>query len=122
MKLVKRTLQNIRVGKPTINITKSGVIRISSHAVKEIGLVDKEEINFYQDEDNPSDWYLIPEKDGLRMRASAGDGSSLLCNSAGTAKNLLKSVGMTRTASMLVATEPIEGGYYAIITSSVKGE
>ena len=106
-------------GKSSINISKGGPMSFSKAIVRAIGLKNGVFVSFYQDEDNKMDWYVTIEKEGLPIRVSNG---STVCSSASIAHEILKSIGLKRKASLLVSIEPIEGGYYPLITKSAKGE
>jgi hypothetical protein len=76
------------------------------------------QVALYYDDDKKSDWYIKMEK-GLKVRKASGTSDSYMVNSANIANKLLDSIkGQPDKASMLVATEPIEGDFYPIITSS----
>ena len=106
-------------GKSTINISKSGPMTFSKAIVRAMGLKNGMNVSFYQDLDNKIDWYVRVEIEGIPIRMS---NITTVCSSASIAKEILDSIGLKRKVNVLVSIEPIEGGYYALITKSAKGE
>ncbi|PKO01526.1 MAG: hypothetical protein CVU43_12575 [Chloroflexi bacterium HGW-Chloroflexi-5] len=100
-----------------MSVTIKGVITISKVAALTLGLKSGDEVAFYQDEKASADWYLKKEK-GVKLRQNSAGG--MLCNCASVARSLLKSIDKSEKANMMLATEPIEGGFYAIITRAAK--
>ena len=56
-------------GIATITFTKSGCISFNRKAVETIGLKTGDKLIFFQDEENPKDWYMkISEDKGAELR------------------------------------------------------
>ena len=84
-----------------------------------MGLKNGMGVSFYQDEDRQIDWYMTIDKEGIPIKSSNG---TTICSSASVTNKILKSIGLYRKVHVLVSIEPIEGGYYPLITKSAKGE
>lgn len=115
MKLIKKQTRQPK-GIPSITVSKKGTIALSAKAVHHLKLQDGDEIEFYQDADAPSDWYITPGV-GVRLRKTNGGG--LKANCSVVALDLLSCVPGSEAENsirMPLSTQPIEGGYYAIIT------
>lgn len=100
---------------------KSGSIVFSFDLVKALQL-DKNRVNFIQDEDRPCDWYieLTESTDAFIIRSkdkSKSDKSSIV-QSTVLCRAILTSIGVEGSARVLVATDPIEKNLYAILTTS----
>lgn len=123
MKLVKIIPERTHNGKSSININISGVMRLSGTSVEILKLKTKDTVTFYNDKDNPKDWYIKPhEKEGgVTLRNSTKGSMALLANNASIAKKILDSISLTKSAHMIVATKANLEGCYAIITRSAKG-
>lgn len=52
-----------RSSEPTISLMKNGAISFSSGATKMIGLEVAGKVQFHQDEESPSDWYISKSDD-----------------------------------------------------------
>lgn len=119
MKLVHvKNERSIMNGRPKINIGKSGYIRLSGSLVRESHLTAGDMVSFHQDEENPTDWYF--KKGGeLILRAPDSDSVSLTCNSSFLSKKIRGSLKISDNVSIPISTEPVEGEYYALITSAV---
>lgn len=107
-------------GKSAISLSKSGVISISSQAIEKIGLTAGDKILMVQDEEKPTDWYIqkTEEEHGFVLRKST---KHLAFNAKSIVIDLLKSLGKElQSTSFILATEPTEEVYYAIITKSGK--
>jgi hypothetical protein len=100
-----------------MSISHNGIIRFNRAAFDKIGLKHGDRISFYQDKKQPMDWYFKVTDRGARLRHDTG-GSSLATNFTNVAKEILKSLGISKIVRLRVATEPVEDGYYAIITRS----
>lgn len=67
--------------KPFCSISARGIILISSGAAALWGLKDGDRIAFWQDQQYPSDWYIVKDPDGFTLRKMGG---------ASTKKNFLR--------------------------------
>jgi len=103
---------------PIMSVSQNGIIRFNRNAYEKIGLVHGCRISFYQDRQQPLDWYIKISDKGARLRYETSK-SSLAVNFSNVAKEILKSIGCNKIVRLRVATEPVEGGYYAIITRGV---
>ncbi|MCU6767376.1 hypothetical protein OCV73_00165 [Barnesiella propionica] len=78
-------------GIATISFNKKGFIGINAAAAESIGIKSGERIVFFQDEDNPEDWYfdVSPDKGALLRNHTTGKGFA--CNFSVVATEVLKS-------------------------------
>lgn len=112
----------VRYGKPTVNVSKSGVFNFSKTASELIMLELTPYIEILQDEERPKDWYVklsTMEKGFSARKYKEGNN---VTNSAFTARQLLKSIGFTgNSVSFLIAGKPtkLEGELlWPILTAS----
>jgi len=82
-------------------------------------------VNFIQDEERPSDWYLEKSSDAnafkVRFKKTNSDNryQQYILQSSFLAREILKSAGLPIDSTrLMVASEPIEKDLYAIITKS----
>jgi len=118
-KLINRTVQYAKSSKPTVRISRMGVISFTKGTEDMVGLRKGGCVEFYQDENSPEDWYLKATTDsGLELRHTSG--KLLVCNSIGTAKAIMNSLKVKENIVRIpVAIEP-EDGYWALLTAAVK--
>ena len=96
-------------GIATITFTKSGCISFNRKADKLI---------FFQDEENPKDWYMkISEDKGAELRATTSGNGGLVCNFAVVAQNVFTSTGTSSRVKFQISTHP-DNDMYAIITKN----
>ncbi len=103
---------------PILVIRKSGHIVFSAALVKALSL-DKNTIEFVQDDDRPKDWYIEISSgvDSIRLRPTKSQ--SFYFQSAWLVKMILESMSLpAATYRILVVTEPVEKNLYAILTKS----
>ena len=108
---------------PSISVTPKGKMKINQAAAVALDIKPGDTINYYQDENSPTDWYIKKETGGRVTARSAGrESKSVICNSVDISNRILRSIkGFGRkSVNMRISTTPIEGNYYAIITSSAK--
>jgi len=123
LKTFDRTQSKMRLSKkPAIRISKVGLISLNKCAIRLLDLKVGDKIKFYQDEDNPEDWYLkeVPKTDdlGLICRNGSSFAKSIMVNSAATANALFESIGFTGTTlKCQIGSEP-DDYLWAIITAS----
>lgn len=119
MDLIEYKQQSTRLMEvPFMSVSENGIIRFSKYAMDEIGLHDGDRITFYQDKKNPMDWYFKKTEEGARLRLDTSR-NSICINFSMVAKKILQSIGTDKITRIRIATEPVDGGYYAIITRSV---
>ena len=116
MNLKNITEKRQRQGKPTISITKAGVIIFSAELSRQLELEEGMQVAIFQDMDAPLNWYLKLNEPGITVRSNKNK-TMLMANNAAVCKGLLEVVSREKRSNMLVATSPVEG-YYAIITRS----
>jgi len=113
LKTFDRTQSKYRfIDKPAISFNSAGVIRINKCASERIGLKSGDKMKFYQDEDNPEDWYVavVPKTDelGLRIRQSNSQIGTFCLNSIAVVKNLYESIGFRgKTIKFQLGSEPL---------------
>ena len=102
-------------GIAAISFNKRGLICINTAAAESIGIKKGDRIAFYQDEDNPEDWYFrISTKDGALLRDNKSK-KGLKCYFAIVVSEILKSTKNKDIAKFQISTTA-EDGLYAIIT------
>jgi hypothetical protein len=117
----RKSCYNIRKGIATIWCSRKGAMNLSKELIRLIDLGQNDTIEFYQDENNPDDWYFckVYDGEGFSLR-SAGQGQ-LVANSVKVSNTILDSIeGKPKTATLKVSREPILYGgksLYLIITS-----
>ena len=105
-------------GIATITFTKSGCISFNRKAVETIGLKAGDKLIFFQDEENPKDWYMkISEDKGAELRATTSGNGGLVCNFAVVAQNVFTSTGTSSRVKFQILTHP-DNDMYAIITKN----
>lgn len=80
-------------------------------------------VEFAQDENEPTDWFLRVNPDGLVLKEKLSKGQStgyFNCSSTKIVKDLLSSIDKDTTISCVVGSTPAEDGWYPIFTSSAK--
>jgi hypothetical protein len=100
----------------SVSINPNGNFSFSAELSATLQLT-KTGVEFIQDEDRPTDWYLelSTAESSLPLRDDKG-GVKLQC--AFLAKEILKSLGLDSAHRFQVATEPVEGNMFAILTKS----
>jgi hypothetical protein len=132
MKLKKILRDNSgRRGEVSISFRKSGSITISTAAEKLIGLKAKDHIDLFQDEEEPSDWYLHKSKEGcLTLRHPNGNpdhGGGLATNASSICYKFRVSLGLedyTENLRCLISRTPVTENkmeLWPLLTASVKG-
>lgn len=107
--------QQLRSGVPFVSINQKGVMCFNKAAVQGLGLNNGDKLTFYQDKDNPVDWYFKVGNEGVPLRSYA-DANNLLCNFSYVCRKILQG---KQKACYRVATKPVdESGMYAILTRS----
>lgn len=105
-------------GIATITFTKSGCISFNRKAVVAIGLKPGDKLIFFQDEENPKDWYMkISKNKGAELRATTSGNGGLVCNFAAVAQNVFTSTGTSSRVKFQILTLP-ENDMYGIITKN----
>lgn len=116
MKLIKIENKRQIKGARTISFGSKGTILLSKKFMSDEKLDDNPVFNFYQDGENPKDWYFKQEKEGVRFRKM--ESGACIGNAATITNKLLESLSKQK-ASMLISEQKFEG-YYIILTSSAK--
>lgn len=108
-------------GKPTIRISVKGTFCLNKAAAVALNLKPGDKITFLQDQDTQIDWFIekTKEQDGLILRNQAS--GALVLNAQPIAKKFLASIKKDgASTTCIVATNPVDEKYYAIITRSAK--
>ena len=109
-----------RKGKCTLSFNEKGAITISKELRKTLKLNPGDGLLIAHDEDEVSDWFIKPDKDGIELRASkTNPDGALISNSAKIVKALQDSIDKEK-ASMAVGKEPNDQGWFPVFTSSAK--
>lgn len=116
MKLIKKQIRVAAKSKAAITMSKNGLITISKKAAEAIGFKEGDGIEIFQDIDAPTDWYIRPG-DGLKLRLYNQKGFVTNCSSVvSDFFECFPEHATAKSVRFLLSTEPIAGGYYAIIT------
>jgi len=116
LKLINKTKVRARNGRATIHLNRAGAFFFSAKLIELIGFEEGKCIEFFQDERRPKDWYFRISSTGIPLRRNKKYASAAV-NSSYVANSILNSIGFEKSITIPVATEPIDGGYYAILTS-----
>ena len=127
MKLKLVVSEKGRLTGKSISVSAAGVFSFSKELITETGLKEDDKLNFYQDEENPRDWFLCAEKEGqliLRSYAKNSSYNTFMANNSDMAKKLRKSLGLLTAKSFKVpvgVVNEIEGvKYWPLITAAIK--
>lgn len=119
MKLKAIKSENTRTGEPKVSIGKSGSFQFNLHFLeflkKELSTsaytVDQLYLEFYQDEEDPQNWYIWPnlESKGLKLRVY-GDAKGPMVSSSSIAARIKESTGneTDKTLSAMVGKKYTE--------------
>jgi hypothetical protein len=117
-----QTCRNHCGAESEIRFNRSGIITISKKACDCLGLDEGDMVKLHQDKKKKQDWYL--EKvtmGGLKLKKNHKAGSvALTLQSSLICKEVLLSLGKDKPVKCPIAASPIEGKYYALLTSSLK--
>jgi hypothetical protein len=80
-----------RTGKPFVSFGNKGLIGFTKPAGELIKLKDGDCISFFQDEEDPADWYVAKDKEGLKIRQNTSGGYAL--NASVVCNNVMTSLG-----------------------------
>lgn len=122
MELVTFTRENCQrraVGKASVRIEPRGTLSFSGRCRKDLGLAEGDKIIIHQDKSRPKDWYIskTDSEYGLTLRKQGP--AQLIVNAKSIVRKIYESLGVAGgSKTFIMATEPVEGEYYAIITSS----
>ena len=112
-----------RESKPKIRMGKSGYVYITKKASDMLELSIGDKVSLHQDEENPRDWFISKDKNGIKLRGKKEDGV-LIFHLAQAVKKLFSECEITaKSISFVVSKTPIilnNVKYYPIITSSAK--
>jgi hypothetical protein len=107
---------------PEIRFNRSGIVTLNSKVCQELDLHEGDQIKVHQDKKKKQDWYI--EKvtmGGLKLKKNHAAGSiALTIQSALICKEVLLSLGKDKPVKLPVATTPLDGKYYALITAALK--
>lgn len=125
MKLKKFIPTTLRQGKPSIRINgKAGLMAFSKSAGEKLDLKDQESVDFFQDEENPTDWYVAKQKKGSCILREKDKNGSFNLNNTSIARAILKSNDLDDHSSYSFPIgEAVKEGdmkVYAILTFSAK--
>jgi len=116
LKQVTGSSQSKAKSAPTVSLNfLNGRIYFNAPTVQLLGLKEGDSLAFYQDEENPKDWYFTKAKiDGSVQLRDAN--KALAAFNGGIARRILQSVGRDGTAGFFIAEEKVEGKYWRILT------
>jgi hypothetical protein len=107
---------------PTISINAKGRIGFNTAARELTGIAEGSAVNFYQDVDNPENWYLAVEAVGSKVRETR---SCTLLQNMGLCKVIMRDLKVPASVSTVylkLAGEPTiekKQKYYGILTNSI---
>lgn len=105
-------------GIATITFSKSGCIGLNGSAVETMGVKSGDKLIFFQDEENPRDWYIqVTQDKGAELRLGSGTSGGLYCNFAFVVQEVFKSMQLKDRAKFQISTQ-VDNGMYAIITKN----
>jgi len=108
---------------PRVRVNDKGTFYVNAGALNRMKLKTGDRIQFHQDEERGSDWYLEKTDDqaGFVLRAAAS-GSSLIFSNQDIRNRIVESVNPQLTGSfdLMIGIEPVEGKYWPLITASLK--
>lgn len=105
-------------GMATITFSKSGCIGLNNKTVESMGLKPGDKLVFFQDEDNPRDWYMgVGKEKGAELRLGSGTSGSLFCNFSFVVQEVFESTQTKGRVKFQVASR-CENGVFAIITKN----
>lgn len=106
--------------------SKTGIIHFNRAASARIGFVAGDGVEFHQDEEEPSDWYVTKSKVGFKLRNKGkedDDSLGVTFNSSSLARLIIESVtDKVQMGSCGVAAEPNKVGkveYWPLITAKL---
>ena len=130
MKLVEFKPDKRELIQPTISLYKNGAIHLSTSLVKRFCTQGAEKIRIYQDEEEPSDWYLgFDSEEGIQIRkfvkkSKNGDSYDeylFACKPlVDSIKSSIKKRDSARWTIPVSTTPDPETGLYALITSALR--
>lgn len=106
-----------------VSVNVNGCWSFNKKAIEDLNLKVKAKLNLLQDGDNPVDWFmeLTQENEGLMLREYRN--KQILVTNKEAARELFAALGLKnsgkKSVRIPIATEPVEGGYYALITKKV---
>jgi len=113
------------VTEPAVRITTGGVIVLNKKALDIMELVENNAISIAQDKQQPKDWYIFRDVDGLPIKKKSGTTESLGIASSFICNEIKTSLGVDKKKSLSIQIAPaptVEGGkaFFALLTSKVK--
>lgn len=108
---------------PTVSICYlNGAIRFNRSTVEILGLKKGDSLVFFQDEDNPADWYFKKSTDGGSVQLRT-QGNLLYVYCASIARPILKSRKISQESARFYLSDAQQvcgQGYWKILTENVK--
>lgn len=104
---------------PTLSASKhNGRIGINKALAKLLGVQVGDFVAFYQNDEDPREWWVRKESDGLQVKDNTE--GSIFVKSPAVASHLLNlSNELIATIKMLVSAKTNEQGMFLIVTSSI---
>lgn len=115
-----------RNGKPTVGINfKMGLFRFNKECCELIGLKEGAKVSLHQDEEEPTDWYLlVNDEKGFETRRKENVTPGLLFNNSSLAKQIAESTEYEgKSAALAIGKEAVKYEkklYWPLITASLK--
>jgi hypothetical protein len=98
----------------------NGRLYFNDPSVKLLSLNENDLIAFFQDEDNPSDWYFKKVNSyGLKLKFA---GKALVTFNSGIARGILRSVNLHDSSTFFISSEPVKIGnelFWKILTDNI---
>lgn len=116
---------NAREQKPSIGInSKVGLFNFNKAACESIGLKDGDQVQFHQNEDDETEWFLEKvKKDGFILREKTNVTSGLLFNSTALARKIFDSVTYTGVGGKVIVGENVTVDkkiFHTLVTASLR--
>ena len=107
---------------PFVSFMKTGLILLNKPAALLLGVEPGDQVQFLQDTENPTDWYIEKvNEDGFTLRRNAAGG--LILNSLPIKKIMFESVGYDAAQGKVTIGEQVQMGkriLYTLVTAKLK--
>lgn len=107
---------------PTVSINYfNGRMLFNVPTVNLLDLKESDMLSFFQDEENPKNWYFTKSKEPGALPLKASQNAKSLCiNNAKLVRPMLESMGINRPVLFLIGEENYEGRqYWKILTDQI---
>ncbi len=111
-----------RKNRMLLTVGVGGVFRFNQATVEVAKLKLTDSVAFYQDEENPADWYVQfkPEQDGYPFQATKGKLTCVAFAHKGLAERLRHTVGLDGTFTVPLGGYDKKANTYALLTKAAQ--